>query len=555
MKFKPVPSGTYRGLVKRRQFLKQGGSPVLELEFELRSGVRLTGRFRHARFVQKAHKLSLDRLVDIDVALRQNRWGRPYSTVTDFRLVEATQTITVVGGVMPGAGADVRNASQEFEPIDLCTEANLGELEELRALHEGERRDFGPLPLMSSFTLRGLDAVIDHPLVAGTSVPPDRGPSPEPNAIFDEHASRFASEHPWSIQSVAGGQRTSERPVPCDETFSRYCRADAAMNLDQPARLSAFEFTDDLPSYWKAHAGQLSGYSGMGWSRWFAVVFEAGATPQDCLDHARGLVQGLLRLGVPPEQILCFSDGLSLQILFPSGIAGAVPRVNFAKAAGHFVQVLVDRATRKHGWETLTNREKSQREDPCWHRPISTGVYRPCGLLQAPNTRGAKSRNYNVRVTLDELWSLSLPGLAEIAAEPRPFEPPSWQASPQDILVEVWRFAVAAADFMSPVTCQHSHGDKWVFADTLEFIRHGASPPTCRDRLFRAAANLLDLGCPRPLLNALLCPAAFTSGLTPEEIDRQLEGAIRFMQRPRQVQVGTGWSGVAASACDSSAKG
>lgn len=542
MKISPVPRGTHRGLVKRRQVLKQAGSPVLELVFELRSGVRLTGRFRHSRFVQKARRLRHDQAVEIDVDVRWNRAGRPYPRIFDFRPVEEAKAITVVGGVMPGAAADIRNMEHDFEPIALCTEEHLGELEELRSLHEAEQRDIAPLPLMPSSTLRDLDTLV----VGGSDLPEHLHPSGH-NEIYLRHTARFASEHRWLLRSVTNDQRVLVSPTLCDETFARYCRADAEVASEQLDGVSAYEFTDDLLNFRKANAGQLSGYSGMAWSRRFAVVFEAGPTPQDCLNHGRCLVQVLLRLGVPPDQILCLTDGhFGLQVLFPSGIAGAVPRVNFAKATGHFAQVLVDRATRLHGWETLTNRERWRREDPDWHTPISTAVYRPCGFLQPPNTRRGTSETYNVRVTLDELWNLSLPELAGLAKEPRAFEAPSWQASPQDVLVEVWRFAVAAADLTSPVTCRYAHGDKWVFRDSIEFIRFGAPQATCRDRLFRAAANLLDLGCSRLLLDALLFPAAFTSGLLPEEIDRQLEAAIRFVQRPRQLHVGTGWSGVMA---------
>jgi len=141
--------------------------------------------------------------------------------------------------------------------------------------------------------------------------------------------------------------------------------------------------------------------------------------------------------------------------------------------------------------------------------------------------------------------SLDAEAIQALATAPRPFEV-GMQAGvrPQaaDVLLsELWRYAVAVADSRSFAVEQVVDRGSWVFADTFDYMHNGAPEQTRVPRLFRAALNLLQVGCPRSAVYQLLSPASLMSGLAPTEVARQLEGAIRFMQRPRSITVAAGF--------------
>jgi hypothetical protein len=529
-------NGTHRGRVVSRRTHRHNDDVVIELVFELlsapRAGTRVSGRFRNARLIQRARLLTEGQVVEIDVVFRRRRDGRPYPAVIEFRPAGDSWPITIAGGVAfpdPAAG-------DAFEPVALCTTMNFPDSEDLLAEAHKDRVDVAPLPTLFDGVLRDLDEIVDEFPASAAGGKPRQQPPPEENQLYLEASARFAANHCWSLQTDLGEGAATNSPVNCDETFARFCRAESGLDLDRPAALSAYEFTLDLTSHQRAHAGRMVGYGGMVWSRWLTVAFGIEEDSRESLYACRRFVRAVLRLGLPASQVMCFSDGREcLTVMFPSGMAGSVPRANYANTAGHFCQLLVSRSTRSMDWDSLTTTQQGQRDDPCWHRAISTAVYRTAAVSLAPNTRRRAGGTFKVRFTVEELQCLSLAEMAAVAEVPRPFEPPPWQASPMDPLSDVWSYAAAVADSVSPVLLQHVHGQKWIHADTFEFMRFGASPSTVSDRLFRAATNLLDFGCPRPLLSALLFPAAVANGLTPDRIDRQLEGAIRFMSKERRV--------------------
>lgn len=534
---KALPSGTYRCRVIGRRTHRGGDDGAIELEFEVtvgpRVGSRLSGQFRLVRLVQRARLLHEHAIVDVDVVLHRGRGGRVYPRVIDFREAGESVAITIArGGTLADPIAD-----EAFEPVDVCTEREYDDWDVVLGVAHGERADVAPVPVLSPWVIRELDEIVDEFSTPDADIQPVGRQPPRDNQIFLGHAIRFAEKHCLSLHAVSDGPVAKIRPAPCEDMFGRFCRADSGLDLDRPAASSAYEFTADLSSHCKAHAGRMAGYGGLIWSRWLTVRFGVKPDPHERLDSCRCLVRGLLRLGVPATQILCFSDGhRCLEVMFPSGIVGGFPRANYPNTVGHVCQLLVDRATRSLDWESLTSPQRSERDSSAWHRPISPAVYRTTALLQAPNTRCEASGTFKVRLTVEDLLGMSLAEIATFAAVPRPFEPPPWQASPHELLPEIWYYAAAVADSRSPLLLQHVHGEKWIYADTLEFMRFGASPDTCGDRLFRAAANLLDFGCPRPLLSALLFPPALANGLAPNEIDRRLECAIRYVQKRREVE-------------------
>ena len=150
-----------------------------------------------------------------------------------------------------------------------------------------------------------------------------------------------------------------------------------------------------------------------------------------------------------------------------------------------------------------------------------------------PNTRIAGTDRYKVLISADELASLDHGEIANLAREPRPFEPPPWLVVPYKHLNDVWRYAVAVAICRGQTVDQITLASRWVTPATFEFIRCGADPKECNDRLFQAAMNLLDFRCPLPLLEALLSPVALVSGMPVSQITRVLGNAMAMSKRAR----------------------
>jgi hypothetical protein len=323
--------------------------------------------------------------------------------------------------------------------------------------------------------------------------------------------------------------------VPIDETFARFARADSTLGLHLPAQLSVFQYSDDLQTYHSAHGGSVEGYRGITWARWCVVDFNGDECLSDVLETVRRFVAAIGRLGVPEEQILVFYSGdRGLSVMFPSGIAGTVPQTNFEFALGQFCQVIVDQVTIVLSEEPAPGGADPV-SDPGWHEPIDWRVYGPNAMFRAPNTQHEVTGLFKVRLHWDELFDLDVAGIRLLANGPRPFEPPSWHASPNETLCDLWKYAAAVADSRPFAINQTLDRGVWVYADTFDFMHNGAPEPVGKKRLFRAAVNLLQVGCSRQAAYQLLSPAALMSGMSVAEATRQLEGAIRYMRKPRQV--------------------
>lgn len=538
MKHDYVPPGKYRARLVGRRTDRDGKTAAIELTFEVidrhLAGRRVAGKFWNRNLVLRANDLTKDQLVDIDVAVRRSQRGKAYVNVIDFRPAGKPTAVTFVNGICSDDCENDHAVRYEYGPAALCTDLDLPELE--WELHErdaeGIQVDGLPLPLLDSFTLRELNRLI----VRGPQV----APSPQDHACGDgcggysEDALRFAATHGVGIL-VTGNTAGPWQLVPLDETFARFARADSSVGLHLPARLSVFQYSEDLQSYYSAHGGSVTGYRGVTWARWCIVELNGSDGLMGVLETCRRLVTALGRLGLPEEQILVFYSGdRGVSVMFPSGIAGAVPEPNFEFALGQFCQVIVDQATLMLG-KVPAPGKPDPADDPGWCEPIDWSVYKPNAMFRAPNTLHEGTGLFKVRIQHDELFARDETGIRLLAKQPRPFEPPSWQTCPKEPLNELWGYALAVAHSRPWAIEQTIGRGSWVYADTFDFMHNGAPKPTGNMRLFRAAVNLLQVGCPRHAVYQLLSPAALMSGLSPAAVDRQLKGAVRYMRKPRQV--------------------
>lgn len=525
----------YRARVTRRRTISDRGRSFVELTFALvgrhNEGQLVTGKFWSPVLVQRARSLHENQLVDIDVTTAVSRRGKRFPMVKDFRSTDQPSVVMFVGGVCTSDPANPRMVPHDYAPAAVCTSLDLKELEEQRAALREMGIEPHPLPLLDVKTLAALNAKIARMPVG----PLADGPVHDPTAYLEEYQ--------WSIFED-GGKSGEQRLVPADETFCRYAAADSGLHLEQPACLSSFRYGEDARLYSRAHNGLVAGYRGITWARWNVVALDGRIALADAIVPVRRLVIALGRLGIPEGQIMVFyAPPHGFHVMFPAAVAGTIPQTNYEYATGQFCQVLVDQAVLMLG--TPADFADPRYEDAAWHEAIDWDLYKPNAMLQAPNTRHEGNGLFKVRLDHDELMSLDAEAIQALATAPRPFEV-GIQAGglPQttDVLLsDLWRYAVAVAGSRAFAVEQVVDRGNWVFADTFDYMHNGAPEQTRVPRLFRAALNLLQVGCPRTAVYQLLSPAALMSGLAPAEVARQLEGAIRFMQRPRAVTVAPGF--------------
>jgi hypothetical protein len=162
---------------------------------------------------------------------------------------------------------------------------------------------------------------------------------------------------------------------------------------------------------------------------------------------------------------------------------------------------------------------------------VDSTIYSKTRLFRAPNSRHPKTGLFKRRLTLDELTYLKPEAIVERARHPEPFDIPTgpalclraaedWSKARRAVERRAERQAAAMGD-----------GPRKLNALTLALIRDGASDGERATRLFQAATNLAELGCPAELAHALLDEAAFDSELTPSETRRQIESGRNHARR------------------------
>jgi hypothetical protein len=564
MRLSDSMTGTHRARVTKRSTIEtRNGHEAIELTFRLEAGAfrgrEVTGRFYTQVLLQRARALQPKELVDVEVTTKRLRNGRRVLDVRDFRSAGEPTVVEFINGVhrvvkeeSPLEDSDEPQAF--FGPMGVVTEHDLEwvrrDIRELAA--DGHR--VPPIPFLRQHTLDGiLEKIATSPSDGRLAVTPERL-TDQDVADTVARVAGFAQTFHHSML-VVGGKKGTRRLVDCDDTFARYARIESRCDTGQPAHLSVYQYADDLDLFQRGNQGSAAGYRGVVWSRWLLLDLDDHEESTFRLTPCRALVAALLRLGVPRDQIMVFFSGnRGLHVMFPAAIAFAWPKVNYEYAAGTLCQFLLDEAVRT--LVPLPPRSPSRVDDIgpppdpgssrdydprlhwSWHEEIDWNMYKPLAVVRAPNTPHEKTGLYKIRLELKELGRLDPEGIRNLARQPRPFEPPPWRALFDEDLVDFWRYACGAADSRPYAFGQTIDKGAWVFAETFDFLHNGATEGTRGVRIFRAAVNLLQVGCSPEAALCLLGPAAQMSGLGHKDIKQQIDGAARYLSQLRQVPAG-----------------
>jgi hypothetical protein len=285
-----------------------------------------------------------------------------------------------------------------------------------------------------------------------------------------------------------------------------YASCDARAALDTPAYLSAYCYPADFAAHLDAN-GTPKGYAGAAAAPFIWFDLDA-ADLDESLASARKLAGTLLdryRSLDDDGLLLAFSGSKGFHVGLPVGdLAGP------AVATPAVVRRFAEAAARRAG------------------ATIDVSIYDRIRPFRAPNSRHQKTGLHKRRLALDELLALPSARIVELAREPMPFDLPA--PCDDSTLLADWQMASDEASQSAAVRRSNGMPGR-LQRETLDFIRDGADLGSRHPRLFRAAANLAEFGCPPALAHELLTPAGLDSGLPPGEVRRQIDCGLAHAGR------------------------
>jgi hypothetical protein len=300
--------------------------------------------------------------------------------------------------------------------------------------------------------------------------------------------------------------------VDADVAFRAFAACDPLAEIEREGFHSAFQFGDDFADLMKL-TGSCRGFNGACWSPWIWFDIDREGNLDSAFVDARRLASFVVdRYQLDEEALLLFFSGRKgAHIGLPTSLFQPAPSPTFHRVTRRFAEQLAE---------------------SCGVQ-IDRSVYDRVRAFRAPNSRHPKSGLHKRRLSFGELLNLSVDRIVDLARRPEPFDVPT-PPSENDRAKADWQEAMAAAGNRTtprPSAVSRSTLNR----GTLDFIREGAADGERHTRLFQAAANLAEFGCPGPLAHALLTEAALDSGLPPAEARRQIDCGLAHVG-PRPIE-------------------
>jgi hypothetical protein len=319
------------------------------------------------------------------------------------------------------------------------------------------------------------------------------------------------------VGPVAGTRRLVDHAA----AFPAHCACDDRAEVHREAYLSAFTFGQAFRAHRDA-TGSTAGYAGPCGAPW--LWFDLDRADRDAaLADTRRLAAFLLdryRALDDDDLLLFFSGFKGFHVGLPA-TWGPEPSPAFHAAARAFCETLAAAAGVR----------------------IDLSVYAKVQPFRAPNSRHPKTGLHKRRLTYAELMGLSVGRVAELAREPAPFDLPA-PAAADDQAAADWTAAVQSVEQAASARAERAAAagpPGRLQRDTLDLVRGDVLEVGERHRrLFRAAANLAEFGCPPPLAHELLTGPGRDCGLTPADVRRQIDCGLAHGSRPAVPQDGGG---------------
>jgi len=291
--------------------------------------------------------------------------------------------------------------------------------------------------------------------------------------------------------------------------LAAYARCDPLADLSRQSFLSHFSF----PVAFREHfatpdasiekaAGSEKGYVGECGADWLFWDIDRGDATEALADASRLVATILATFSEyqAADLLIFLSGGKGFHIGLPL-VWRPEPSVDFNAVAKRFCLAVADKAG----------------------VVVDQAVYSKTRLFRAPNSRHAKTGRFKRWLPPGEFSRLSVADIFDMAAEPAPFEVPA--GPPESPTAEAaWEAAKVATDDHAEARRRFvdDAGGPRLQAATIGVIRGAVDVGERHERLWRAAANLAEFGCPDDLAHALLYEAGLDMGLRPSDVTRQI---------------------------------
>ncbi len=312
---------------------------------------------------------------------------------------------------------------------------------------------------------------------------------------------------------VVGSLWARRQSVDWRTAFAAYCACDDRAQPEREAFFSHFTFGRDLHEY-LTRTGSEAGFTGPCGTDWLHWDIDRADDLDAALRDARRLSGAILdryrELG-DDDLLIFLSGGKGFHVGVAAALWGPPPSTRFHEIARRFALAHAELAG-------VT---------------IDPSVYSKARLFRAPNSRHPRTGLFKRRLTLDELMGLSVDGIVALARQPEPFAVPTIAVTGPTAAAD-WRDAAGTVERRAAERKATYRDGGRLTKTTMMFIREGATEGERATSLFRAAANLAELGCPDALAHALLTDAALDSGLTPSETARQIDCGLAHGRRQKE---------------------
>ncbi len=307
------------------------------------------------------------------------------------------------------------------------------------------------------------------------------------------------------VELCLGDFTKRNRVVPLD-TLGRH--AEAARRNRTPMFRSLFSFDDSLNQYLRMHKGSVAGFNGVAYLDAILIDIDKGEySDEDTLQRARDIVAQLQDLtGIVTQNIRPAFSGRGYHIVIPN-IFGLKPSVDLPALLAIQLKAML---------------------------PGIDDIYDKTRLIRVTNTLNEKSGLYKIPLTPEELFTLKVEQIQELAKQPRldfrypPFveteykaiETPVEQAQP---VPETKSEGVAEKESPAPeeksevvITAQPAA----IVSCVQNMFNKGAQPGNRHQTMLRIASAWRRAGIPRIAIVESLVAWATPSGMERKEVEK-----------------------------------